>query len=92
LAIALSSNPDLILLDEPTAGMNHEEAGKLAKILHRINERGVTLFLVEHNMRFVMKLSHRIIALNYGEVICTGEPQVVCNDEAVCTAYLGGKF
>jgi len=92
LAIALSFDPELILLDEPTAGMNHEEAEKLVKILRKINEKGGTIFLVEHNMRFVMKLSQRIIALNYGEVICDGEPQVVCKDEAVCAAYLGGAL
>ena len=92
LAIALSSNPELILLDEPTAGMNQEESEKLATILRRINQKGVTLFLVEHNMRFVMKLAERIIALNHGEVICEGTPQVVSNDEAVISAYLGGKL
>ncbi len=91
-AIALSSNPDLILLDEPTAGMNQEESEKLATILRRINQKGVTLFLVEHNMRFVMKLAQRIIALNYGEVICQGTPQAVSNDEAVISAYFGGKL
>jgi branched-chain amino acid transport system ATP-binding protein len=92
LAIALSFDPELILLDEPTSGMNHEEAEKLVGILRKINEKGGTIFLVEHNMRFVMKLSQRIIALNYGEVICDGEPQVVCKDEAVCAAYLGGAL
>lgn len=92
LAIALSSSPDLILLDEPTAGMNQEEAAKLGRILQRINSNGVTIFLVEHNMKFVMRLSERIVVLNYGEVISEGLPDEVRSDECVIDAYLGRGF
>lgn len=92
LAIALSSSPDLILLDEPTAGMNQEEAAKLGRILQRINSNGVTIFLVEHNMKFVMGLSERIVVLNYGEVISKGTPDQVRSDESVIDAYLGRGF
>jgi branched-chain amino acid transport system ATP-binding protein len=92
LAIALSSDPDLVLLDEPTAGMNQEEAKMLGNILRRINERGVTIFLVEHNMKFVMGLSTRLVVLNFGRVICRGTPDEVRNDEAVIDAYLGGSL
>ena len=92
LAIALSSNPKLILLDEPTAGMNQKEAAKLGEILRRINANGVTLFLVEHNMKFVMGLSERIVVLNYGEVISQGPPDQVRSDECVIDAYLGKGF
>lgn len=92
LAIALSSNPDIILLDEPSAGMNQNEATILGNILKRINQRNVTIFLVEHNMRFIMKLSQRIVVLNHGEVICEGDPATVRNDSCVVDAYLGKKF
>ena len=92
LAIALSSDPELILLDEPTAGMNQEEAAKLVQILRRINANGITIFLVEHNMKFVMGVSERIVVLNYGEVISQGRPDQVRNDECVIDAYLGKGF
>ncbi len=92
LAIALSSNPALILLDEPTAGMNQEEAAKLGSILKDINAQGTTVFLVEHNMKFVMGLSRRMIVLNHGEVICQGTPESVRNEECVVDAYLGKGF
>ena len=92
LAIALSSDPEIILLDEPTAGMNQEEAAKLGEILRRINQNGVTIFLVEHNMKFVMGLSERIVVLNYGEVISHGTPDQVRSDEGVIDAYLGKGF
>ncbi|MEM3112267.1 MAG: ABC transporter ATP-binding protein [Candidatus Anstonellales archaeon] len=92
LAIALSSKPELLLLDEPSAGMNREETEKLFHILKQINYEGITLIIVEHNMRFIMKISQRMVVLNYGKIICEGSPQVVCKDEAVCAAYLGGEF
>lgn len=92
LAIALSSSPKLLLLDEPTAGMNQKEAGKLAEVLTTINRQGVTLFLVEHNMRFVMGLAERVIVLNYGRVICEGDPAEVRRDQTVIDAYLGGAM
>jgi branched-chain amino acid transport system ATP-binding protein len=92
LAIALSSNPEIILLDEPTAGMNQREAATLGNILKRINRRKITIFLVEHNMRFIMNLSQRIIVLNHGEVICEGDPDSVRNDARVVDAYLGKRF
>ena len=92
LAIALSSSPKLLLLDEPTAGMNQQEAGKLAEVLTTVNQRGVSLFLVEHNMRFVMGLVRRVIVLNYGRVICEGLPEQVRKDQTVIDAYLGGAI
>jgi branched-chain amino acid transport system ATP-binding protein len=92
LAIALSSRPEILLLDEPTAGMNQQEARTLADILRRINAAGTTVFLVEHNMRFIMGLSERIVVLNHGEVICEGAPDAVRREECVIDAYLGRGF
>lgn len=92
LAIALSARPEILLLDEPTAGMNQQEARKLADILRRINAGGLTVFLVEHNMRFIMGLSERIVVLNHGEVICVGTPESVRREECVIDAYLGRGF
>jgi len=92
LAIALSSKPKMILLDEPTAGMNQEEAAKLGRIVRRINGDGVTILLVEHNMKFVMGLSERIVVLNHGEVICEGSPEAVRTDKHVIDAYLGTGY
>lgn len=92
LAIALSSGPKLLLLDEPTAGMNQKEARKLSEVLTTVNQEGVSLFLVEHNMRFVMGLAQRVIVLNYGRVICEGLPEQVRKDQTVVDAYLGGAI
>jgi branched-chain amino acid transport system ATP-binding protein len=72
--------------------MNQKEAGKLSEVLTRVNQKGVSLFLVEHNMRFVMGLAERVIVLNYGRVICEGLPEQVRKDQAVIDAYLGGAI
>ncbi len=92
LAIALSSEPAILLLDEPTAGMNQEEAGRLTEILLAIHGQGKSIFLVEHNMRFIMGLSQRMVVLNYGRVICEGMPGEVRADPRVIDAYLGKGF
>jgi branched-chain amino acid transport system permease protein len=87
---ALSSDPELLLLDEPTAGMNHVEARALIdEILDVCRQTGTTLLLIEHNMSIVMSVSEEIVVLSFGEVIASGAPDVVRQDSQVVSAYLG---
>lgn len=91
IARALVSRPKVLLLDEPAAGMNQGEAQELMKYLETIRTAGVTVVLVEHNVRMVMKMCSRITVLNHGEVIADGTPEELQKDEAVIQAYLGNS-
>lgn len=92
IARALASNPKLLLLDEPAAGMNPTETAELAEIVRRIREKlGVTILLIEHDMSFVMTLCERIVVLDYGKLIANGKPQKIRDDPRVIAAYLGGE-
>ncbi|WP_308282625.1 ABC transporter ATP-binding protein [Pseudonocardia nigra] len=87
---ALALEPRLLLLDEPTAGMNRAEKEDIARIILRIRrELGISLALIEHDMRFVMDLSDRVCVMNFGEELATGAPKDVANNEQVIRAYLG---
>lgn len=90
IAVALATRPTILLLDEPAAGLNHEECNELAKLLRQLQERqGLTLLLVEHHMALVMELCERIVVLVQGEKIAEGSPGEIRENPAVVEAYLG---
>ena len=89
IARALASEPELVLFDEPAAGLNENETDQLAEDLLKIKERGITILLVEHDMRMVMRVSDEIVVINYGTRIAQGTPAEIRNNPEVITAYLG---
>lgn len=90
LARAVALKPDLILLDEPMAGMNHEEKEDMARYIIDLNEEwGMTVVMIEHDMGVVMDLSHRVMVLDFGKQIAMGLPDEILNNELVKKAYLG---
>ena len=92
MAIGLATQPKVLLLDEPFAGMNHDETMRMVDLVGRLrHELGVTVLLVEHDMPAVMKISDRIVVLNFGEKIAEGTPLEIQNNERVIEAYLGSE-
>lgn len=91
VARALCMEPELLILDEPAAGMNPKETQDLHLLMEKVNGMGKTIVLIEHNMRLVMQISRVVTVLNFGKRISEGPPSVVKEDPAVVEAYLGKK-
>jgi branched-chain amino acid transport system ATP-binding protein len=89
IAIALASEPKLLLLDEPLGGMNGEEVSETVKLIHKLWQENITILLIEHNMRAAMSLCKRIVVLNFGRKIVEGSPEEIKEDDRVIRAYLG---
>lgn len=90
ISIALVSKPKLMLMDEPFAGMNPEETGQMMELTRKVRESGVTIVLVEHDMKAVMGLCDHLTVLNFGNLLAGGSPEQVRNNPEVINAYLGG--
>jgi len=92
VAIALAAKPKLLLLDEPVSGMNPSETASFMKMLAQIRGLGITVLLVEHDMKMVMGVSDRVICLNHGRIIASGSPVQIQRDPEVIRAYLGERY
>ena len=91
MARALVSRPKLLLLDEPTAGMNPYETQGIIDLIRLVRDRGHTVLVIEHKMKVVMTVSDRIVVLDHGEKIAEGSPEQIAGDEKVIEAYMGGR-
>jgi branched-chain amino acid transport system ATP-binding protein len=89
---ALSTSPKLLLLDEPVAGMNHAERAEIAEILRDLHAEGLSMLIIEHDLRFLLQLSDALVVLNFGTLLAYGEPHATARLPEVQRAYLGGSL
>ena len=92
LGIALATQPQLLILDEPCAGLTAIEAKEMIRLVGRIHDEGITLVVIEHNMKVLMNISNRVMIMNHGIKICEGTPEHVSCDDQVIELYLGKKY
>jgi branched-chain amino acid transport system ATP-binding protein len=92
ISIAMAAEPKLLMLDEPCTGMNIEETAEMVDMINKIRDRGITLLLIEHDMKVVMGICDKITVINFGMKIAEGSPEKIQNDERVHEAYLGGEI
>ena len=91
LARAIATDPSLLLVDEPFAGLGKADVQQISELLKNLRDEGLTLIVVDHNMRGLLQLIDRAIVINFGEKIAEGTPEEIRNDKAVQEAYLGGE-
>lgn len=91
VSVALATEPELLMLDEPVTGMNVEETTEMMGLINKIRDRGITILLIEHDMKVVMGLCDRISVLNFGKKIAEGSPDEIKKNKDVIEAYLGGE-
>ena len=92
IGIAMAAQPELLMLDEPCTGMNTEETSAMVELINRIRDRGITILLIEHDMKVVMGICDRITVINFGTKIAEGTPEEIQRDEGVHEAYLGSDI
>ncbi len=92
IGVALATEPKIVLLDEPTAGLIQDETDGIMTLIKKLKAAGVTVCVIEHKMRLIMDLAERIIVLNYGNKIAEGTPEEISRNDAVVQAYLGGEY
>lgn len=92
IARALATKPKLLMLDEPAAGLNTAETEVLGKLIKKFHEQGITVLMIEHNMKFMMELADYIYVLNFGQLLAEGTPEQIMNNNEVAKAYLGKEF
>jgi branched-chain amino acid transport system ATP-binding protein len=91
IAAALATGPQILLLDEPTVGMNPHETAEMIRLISAIRDRGTTILLIEHDMKVVMGICEKIMVLNYGRMIAVGSPDEIRSNQTVIEAYLGSE-